>query len=93
MIVLTHIVMKDFQSPDCRIQGFALSLIADMATLQMCQLAVMDVQKLINSSNSHLMKCAVMVIVRIVDHSPDSVRPEAVQAQIARNGAEDCHPY
>jgi hypothetical protein len=77
-VLLTHTVIKDLQSPDPHVQCLALTLIANIGTPEICQSAVAEVQKLIDSGNSSVMKRAAMAGVRMVDRMSDmaeSFRP------------------
>ena len=80
-VLLTHTVMKDLQSGNRRIQCLALSLIANIGSREMCQEAVTEVQRLVDTGQPSVMKRAAMAAVRIVERIPDvaeSFRP-AVQ--------------
>jgi hypothetical protein len=77
-VLLTHTVLKDLQSPISHVQCLALALIANLATPEMCQSVLPEVQKLIDSGLSSVMKRAAMAAVRIVDKMPelaDSFKP------------------
>jgi hypothetical protein len=70
-VLLTHTVLKDLQSPVSHVQCLALTLIANVTTAEMCQSVLPEVQKLIDSGLSPVMKRAAMAAVRIVDKMPD----------------------
>ncbi|OHT11707.1 Adaptin N terminal region family protein [Tritrichomonas foetus] len=71
-VLLTHTLLKDLQSPNPRIQCLALTLLANLGTTEMCQSLVTEVQRLIETSNSAVMKRAAMAAVRIVRHLPET---------------------
>jgi hypothetical protein len=77
-VLLTHTVLKDLKSGDANFQCLALSLLANIATAEMCNAAAPEVQRLSETGNSAIMKRAAMAACRMVDRMPDlaeSFRP------------------
>ena len=70
-VLLTHTVMKDLQSSNPRVQCLALTLLANIGSSDMCQAAIPEVQKLVDTSVSSVMKRAAMAAARIVERVPD----------------------
>lgn len=70
-VLLTHTLLKDLRSTNFRVQCLALSLLANLGTQEMCQSLVTEVQRLIETQTSCVMKRAAMAAVRIVKHIPE----------------------
>lgn len=70
-VLLTHTLLKDLKSTNYRIQCLALSLLANLGTTEMCQTLATEVQRLIETDTSSVMKRAAMAALRIVKHIPE----------------------
>jgi hypothetical protein len=70
-VLITHTLLKDLQSPDSNIQSLALTLIANIGSVEICRSVATAVQKTVSSRSASVLKRAGMAIVRIVRKNPD----------------------
>lgn len=70
-VLVTQTLLHDLQSPDPNIQCLALTFIANCGSAEVTRSVASEVQKLVGSRYSIVMKRAGMAIVRIVRKNPD----------------------
>ena len=70
-VLVTQTLLRDLQSPDHFIQCLALTFIANCGSTEVTRSVASEVQKLVQSKYTSVMKRAGMAIVRIVRKNPD----------------------
>lgn len=70
-VLVTQTLLRDLQSVNPNIQALALTFIANLGTAEVCRSVATEVQKLLESRVSAVMKRAGMATVRCVKLNPD----------------------
>ncbi|KAK8890091.1 AP-1 complex subunit gamma-1 [Tritrichomonas musculus] len=70
-VLITHTITKDLESKDPHVQCLALSFIANMGSVELCQAVTSHIIRLSESPSSLVMKRSAMAACRIVQRVPD----------------------